>query len=65
MWELISNIDERLKWDTARWIPPSANLGEHDGGLCMYMCLPKPPVPLVAAREGVVAMWKDESFGEG
>ena len=31
----------------------------------MYMCLPKPPVPLVAAREAIVTMWKDESFGEG
>ena len=31
----------------------------------MYIQLPKPPVPLVSAREIVVTLWKEEAYGEG
>ena len=31
----------------------------------MYIQLPKPPVPLVSAREIVATFWKDEAYGEG
>ena len=31
----------------------------------MYLQFPKPPIPLVSARECVVTFWNDESFGEG
>ena len=63
-WEKVSNMEERVKWDTERWVV-AQDLGEHEGGNAFYIQMPKPPVPLVAAREIVVTFWNDESYGEG
>ena len=64
MWEKMTNLEERLKWDD-RWANGSLILGDHEGGTAMFMQMPKPPVPMVAARESTVTQWKIEDFGEG
>ena len=64
MWELITNLEERSKWDKERWVE-SRILGEEDGGTVMHIVLPKPPVPLVYARDLCLVLWRDEAFGEG
>lgn len=63
MWEKVSNLEERTKWDD-RWAK-SEMLGDHEGGQALYVQMPKPPVPFVSAREIVMAMWKLEDYAEG
>ena len=31
----------------------------------MFIQMPKPPVPMVAARESTITQWRVEDFGEG
>lgn len=63
LWNKVSNLQERSKWDE-RWTK-SEFLGDHNGGEAIYIQMPKPPVPLVSAREMVLTFWKVEDYGEG
>ena len=65
-WEMATNMDKRVVWDTER-VQGYEVLGEgENGGTVVYTQGAKPPIPLVSARDTVLNTWKDEvNLGEG
>ena len=63
-WGLLTDLDKRMEWDKDRWVQ-SKRLGEEAGGNVLHVVGPKPPVPMVSARDFCMIIWKDETFGEG
>jgi hypothetical protein len=63
LFEILSNIEIRLKWDE-RW--EKGEILEQDGDVTVFWGQsPKPPIPMVSAREMVTKGQRFENWKEG
>ena len=63
LFELISNIEKRVKWDE-RWVEGKV-IQKDDNSTILHTKTPKPPIPLISQRELVLQFWNIKNWQAG
>ena len=65
LWNLVKDIEERLKWDKRAVDPMVLERFPEDRCKIFTLKTPKPPIPLVAQREAVLKQFSIENWKDG
>ena len=64
LWKMVGDVENRLRWDD-KWVDGRI-LEEREDSTVVYFKTPKPPIPMISAREMVIKFFNiQDGAGEG